>query len=92
MEIAGKSVFIFTEGNANFSDKSPGMEIPTSANPPRHTLVYNSPALKLPATFTPQSITVAPFPNLETAMLRSSAFSIITSTVFLASKLTLTIV
>ena len=66
--------------------------MPTSANPPRHTLVYNSPALKLPSTFTPQSITVAPLAKVETAMFKSSAFSIITSTVFLASKLTLTIV
>ncbi len=67
------------------------MLIPTSANPPRQTLVYNSPALKLPSTLTPQSRTVAPFESLDICMFISSAFSIITSTVFLASKFTLTI-
>ena len=36
---AFKKWVCFTEGRANFSDKSPGIEIPTSASPPRQTLV-----------------------------------------------------
>ncbi len=39
VDIAGELVLIFTEGNAKLSERSPGIEIPTSASPPRHTFV-----------------------------------------------------